>query len=75
MPIYEYSCHACGYRFEELVSLAHAQEPQACPSCGGQDTERLVSRFAPHVARAAGAESSAGKNCAGCSRSSCATCR
>ena len=40
MPIYEYSCEACGHQFETLV-LGKA-DPE-CPSCQGRDLERLLS--------------------------------
>ena len=40
MPIYEYSCGACGHEFETLV-LGKAQ-PE-CPSCQSHDLKRLLS--------------------------------
>ena len=40
MPIYEYSCQACGHRFEALVRRTTTP---ACPSCHSQDLERLMS--------------------------------
>jgi putative FmdB family regulatory protein len=42
MPLYEYRCSACGHEFEHLV--LRAKERVLCPSCGGADLERLVSR-------------------------------
>ena len=34
MPIYEYECHRCGERFEELQGLE--DDPvEACPHCNG----------------------------------------
>ncbi|MFC1584124.1 zinc ribbon domain-containing protein [Fibrobacterota bacterium] len=42
MPIYEYECHQCGNRFEELVSI-HNQQPLPCPECKSGDTEKLMS--------------------------------
>jgi putative FmdB family regulatory protein len=44
MPIYEYRCAACSERFEELVR--RAEDPVACPECGGAQAERLISTFA-----------------------------
>lgn len=49
MPLYEYACDACGYRFEELVSRTDSPNPP-CPKpseqnqepCRGQ-TRKLVS--------------------------------
>ena len=39
MPIYDFSCRACGNVFEALV---RKDEP-ACPQCASKDLERLVS--------------------------------
>jgi putative FmdB family regulatory protein len=40
VPIYEYSCRGCGHEFEALVRKGTVPE---CPSCHGQDLERLLS--------------------------------
>ena len=40
MPIYDYSCKACGHEFETL--LLGETEPE-CPSCQSQDLRRLLS--------------------------------
>lgn len=40
MPIYEYSCKACGNEFEALVR--GSKEP-LCPKCESADLERLLS--------------------------------
>ena len=42
MPIFEYSCRACGERFEELVR-GQASKAPTCPACASVDTERLLS--------------------------------
>jgi putative FmdB family regulatory protein len=44
MPIYEFTCGACGARFEELV--AHDAKAD-CPECGSSEVERLVSQVFP----------------------------
>lgn len=44
MPIYEYSCNACGLQFEALVL---GGKTPACTGCGSVDLERLLSL--PHV--------------------------
>ncbi|MCZ7662238.1 MAG: zinc ribbon domain-containing protein [Thermoleophilia bacterium] len=72
MPIYEYRCTGCGAEFEELVSLAAAEQPQTCPECGLPSAERLLSISAVRVS--GGGTPSSGKSCAGCRKSSCATC-
>jgi putative FmdB family regulatory protein len=40
MPIYEFKCLRCGRQFEELVRLGETPD---CPSCRGNELERLVS--------------------------------
>jgi putative FmdB family regulatory protein len=42
MPIFEYSCKACGREFEALVR-ANSAAP-ACPACSSADLEKLISR-------------------------------
>jgi len=35
MPVYEYKCKACGYRFEAEQSIS--EDPLTeCPKCGGE---------------------------------------
>ena len=42
MPIYEYSCPACGITFEEWVrSSGEADKTQACPKCGTEAPRML----------------------------------
>ncbi|MFC1919080.1 FmdB family zinc ribbon protein [Chloroflexota bacterium] len=41
MPIYEYECTCCPYRFE-LKRSFHDDSPVFCPQCGGA-TERIFS--------------------------------
>jgi putative FmdB family regulatory protein len=45
MPIFEYSCKACGREFETLV---RAGSSPACPACASTDLERLLSLPAVH---------------------------
>ena len=40
MPIYEYRCTACNHEFETLVRTGSVP---ACPSCKGQELEKLIS--------------------------------
>ena len=40
MPVYDFSCRACGHTFDALVR--GAAKP-ACPACQGVDLERLLS--------------------------------
>ena len=45
MPIYEYSCEACGKRSSALLARYDSEDP-ACPFCGAHQLHRLVSTFA-----------------------------
>ena len=40
MALYEYQCRACRHQFEALV---RSSDTPSCPSCKGQDLERLLS--------------------------------
>lgn len=40
MPIYEYTCNACGHRFDLLV---RGKEILACTKCQGEDLEKMLS--------------------------------
>ena len=44
MPLYDFHCRGCGHEFEALVRTGDAAP--VCPSCKGQDIERLLSSFA-----------------------------
>lgn len=43
MPLFEYVCRKCGYRFEALV--LGSKQP-ACPKCQSSDLQQEVSAFA-----------------------------
>jgi putative FmdB family regulatory protein len=43
VPIYEYTCRGCGKPFELLVRKG---ETAACPSCGSEDLEKMLSGVA-----------------------------
>jgi putative FmdB family regulatory protein len=47
MPIYEYHCHDCRHRVSIFFrSFADVEGEPACPRCGGQHLDRLISRVA-----------------------------
>ena len=51
MPIYEFKCRACGYRFSEFFRTMHSSDESIappCPRCHSTDTVRVVSSFAVH---------------------------
>jgi len=43
MPIYEYECRACGGVFEQVMKVG--EENPSCPTCGMQETRKLVAPF------------------------------
>jgi putative FmdB family regulatory protein len=45
MPIYEFECEECGCRFEELATSDTRN--LACPECGSERTQRLMSPVSP----------------------------
>jgi putative FmdB family regulatory protein len=45
MPMYEFTCEACGMRFEELVDLG--TESVVCRGCGSKRTRRVYSPQGP----------------------------
>ena len=66
MPIYEYSCQACGNEFELLI---RGQEKAACPKCKSSKLERAISRPSiksetTHALAMAQRAQQAGKACA-----------
>jgi putative FmdB family regulatory protein len=52
MPIYEYACSPCGKSFEELVIRKSDEADVKCPTCGGANVSRQMSR--PAAARVGG---------------------
>jgi len=63
MPIYEYACPHCRKIMNFFVRTFGAAENPACPRCGRNDLERLMSRFAVKTspkARGPAAEPAAG---------------
>jgi putative FmdB family regulatory protein len=46
MPLYEFTCRACGAAFEDIVSLAELAAGEVrCPECGSPKVERGLSTF------------------------------
>ncbi len=74
MPLYEYVCPSCDFRFELLRSLRQADEKVSCPRC--QSTaNRIMSTFACFSKEESGLSSSiGGSSCASCGATSCDTC-
>ncbi|MGH9870155.1 MAG: FmdB family zinc ribbon protein, partial [Candidatus Polarisedimenticolia bacterium] len=50
MPIFEYTCDACGQAFEKIILSSAAPDAMAvaCPSCGSAGVTRQLSTFSAH---------------------------
>lgn len=46
MPIYEYTCSACGHGFEQLIRSQDEERGLRCPSCGKKKVDRQFSVIA-----------------------------
>lgn len=53
MPIYEYECLACAWRFQSLVMRETEEKKLVCPRCGKAKKKRLISRVTYHVSEQA----------------------
>ena len=60
MPIYEYTCAACGHDFEFLV---RGEEKPSCPSCGQSKLTKNLSVPSAHVASSGPAACPARESC------------
>ena len=45
MPLYEYECVKCFFRFEELQKMGEGGENLNCPECGEKGPRKLLSGF------------------------------
>jgi putative FmdB family regulatory protein len=76
MPIYEYQCPSCNYKFELLRSMNDSDKEAPCPQCN-EKAKRSLSRFASFSKNSSGELSSiagSGNSCSGCTSSNCTTC-
>ncbi len=77
MPIYEYSCPECSHKFSARRSMDDADQPIACPTCGGAHARRGLSLFAAVSTGStsySGSSGSSGGGCGSCSGGSCGSC-
>ena len=64
MPIYEYRCSRCGAVAEFLEGVILEKAQRRCPSCGGEEMTKILSRN--FVARSSdGTAPLPGKTCCG----------
>ena len=74
MPIYEYVCSNCQFKFELLRPLSQASEDVPCPRCQ-QSAKRVLSVFVGRSANASGSLAAiGGDHCGGCDATDCGTC-
>ena len=74
MPIYEYVCPNCEFKFELLRPLSQASEGASCPRCQ-QSAERIMSVFIGHSTNDGGMLTTIGGNsCSSCGTTNCGTC-
>lgn len=47
MPMYDYTCVACGEKWEEMKSMANRDEPckNPCPHCGEKSVKKTIEAF------------------------------
>jgi putative FmdB family regulatory protein len=62
MPIYEFRCRQCDHRFEMLRPVKDPGVGIACPECGADRPEKLLSVFASP----AGSRAETGSTTRGC---------
>ncbi|MEA2068168.1 MAG: zinc ribbon domain-containing protein [Verrucomicrobiota bacterium] len=65
MPLFEFKCTQCGFRFEELMG-SRAAKPPKCPKCATAKTERQLSTFSASVH-----EGGSSRNSDSCSTGTC----
>jgi putative FmdB family regulatory protein len=46
MPIFEYRCAGCRRKFSLLVGVVAGGSEARCPTCGSEQIQKLISRFA-----------------------------
>jgi putative FmdB family regulatory protein len=47
VPLYDYDCANCGGRFE-VIHGVHADQPTACPLCGGGPVKKAITAASVH---------------------------
>jgi putative FmdB family regulatory protein len=62
VPLFEFECNKCGYRFEKLVL---GSDQPACPQCDSVNLEKVFSSFAVSRGSSSGMSASAasGNSC------------
>lgn len=75
MPLFEYTCQACGCQ-EEFLESAGSDGAHTCNACGSNDMRKGFSLFAARSKSSGGDGTGRSSSaCASCSSSACSTCR
>lgn len=43
MPLFDFTCEACGHRFDKLFRTMTDKPKAECPKCGSKETKRALS--------------------------------
>ncbi|MCK4777851.1 MAG: zinc ribbon domain-containing protein [Actinomycetia bacterium] len=70
MPIYEFVCKKCKYKFEELVFSSEVKVN--CPECKNSKIKKLISTFS---SKSSDGRNMAGSSCSGCTSTDCSGCK
>ena len=68
MPIYNYTCNACGKNFDLLVGVTSKKTSLKCKSCGSKD---ITKSFAAFGVKVNSPKSKANSSCMDCPSSGC----
>lgn len=49
MPIFEYQCEGCKYKFDVLHKSSLHQEEVSCPKCNSKKNKKLLSTFSASI--------------------------
>jgi putative FmdB family regulatory protein len=69
MPVYEYTCEACGAAFDHLVKSVHSTDKPVCPECRSKRVTRRYSTFAARQGTRSAAPPAG--PCSGCADGAC----
>ena len=52
MPVYEYICRKCHWKFDEVLTIReHDTKKIQCPKCKSEDVEKVIELFHPVTAK------------------------
>ena len=76
MPLYEFYCDTCDCCFQERRSFSQGTDNVSCPSCTGQNVQRVYTPVATFTSSGGGQRVAVGgsSGCAGCAATRCTGC-